>query len=104
MATGITSYPVAAGPEEDRVTTQREVRGPELEPRDKATAVVTAMVLPPMATSQEVAVALVVGEKMIPQVPAHPAMAVQAEHRPLPEPAPPMVAAAVAVVMKPASP
>ena len=104
MATGIISYPVAVVPEEDQVTPMREVMAPELEPRDKATAVVTAMVLPPMATSQEVAVALVVGEKMIPQVPAHPAMAVQAEHRPLPEPASPMAAVAVVAVTTRASP
>ena len=104
MATGITSHLVAAVPEEDPAIPQREVRAPELEPCDRATTVATAMVLPPMATSQEVAVALVVGEKMIPQVRAHPAMAAQAEHRPLPEPASPMAAVAVVAVTKQALP
>ena len=104
MVTGIISHPVAVVPEEDRVIPQRAVPGPELEPHDRATAVVTAMVLPPMATSQEVAVALEVGEKMIPQVPAHPAMVVQAEPRPSLEPASPTAAVAVVAVMKRASP
>ena len=104
MATGITSHPVAAGPEEDRVPPHREGPGPGLEPRGRATTVATATVFPPMATSQEVAVALVVGEKIIPQVPAHPAMVVQAEHHPSPGPASPMAAVAVVVVTTRASP
>ena len=104
MATGIISQPVAVVPEEDQVTPTREVWGPELEPRDRATTVAMARVGGPMATSQEAVVALVVGEKMIPQVPAHPAMAVQAEHRPLPEPASPMAAVAVVAVTTRASP
>ena len=104
MATGITSHPVAVGLEEGPVTPQRAVLGPGLEPHDRATTVVTATVFPRMATSQEVVVAPEVGEKTIPQVPAHPAMVVQAERRPSPEPASPMVAVAVAVVMKRASP
>ena len=104
MATGITSHPVAVGPEEGPVTPQRAVPGPELEPHDRATTGATATAFPPMVILQEVAVALVVGEKMIPQVPAHPAMVVQAEPRPSLEPASPTVAVAVVAVMKRASP
>ena len=104
MATGITSHPGAVGPEEDLVTPQRAVLGPGLELRDRATTAATETVFPPMATSQEVAVALVVGEKTIPQVRAHPVMAVQAERRPSREPASPMVAVAVVAVTKQASP
>ena len=104
MATGVISHPVAVVPVEDPAIPQREVRGPELEPRDRATTVATAMVLSAAAAPQEVAVAPEVGEKMILQVRGHPAMVVQAEPRPSLEPASPMAAVAVVVVTPQTSP